>query len=76
MKDDVRTRKDFFAQTRSPDELAAGGARVTVYDNSPAQLGRDLEVATREGLAMPSTFFTEAGRSSTSAWKRAVECAG
>ena len=32
--------------------LAAAGARVTVYDNSPAQLGRDREVATREGLAI------------------------
>jgi SAM-dependent methyltransferase len=30
--------------------LAAAGARVTVLDNSPAQLGRDAEVARREGL--------------------------
>jgi len=30
--------------------LAAAGARVTVLDNSPAQLGRDREVAQREGL--------------------------
>ncbi len=30
--------------------LAAAGARVTVFDNSPAQLGRDREVAEREGL--------------------------
>ena len=30
--------------------FAAAGARVTVLDNSPAQLGRDREVAAREGL--------------------------
>ena len=30
--------------------LAAAGARVTVYDNSPRQLARDREVAEREGL--------------------------
>jgi SAM-dependent methyltransferase len=30
--------------------LAAAGARVTVYDNSPRQLDRDREVAAREGL--------------------------
>jgi SAM-dependent methyltransferase len=30
--------------------LAAAGAEVTVFDNSPAQLGRDREVAEREGL--------------------------
>lgn len=30
--------------------LAAAGARVTVFDNSPAQLARDREVAEREGL--------------------------
>lgn len=32
--------------------LAAAGARVTVLDNSPAQLARDLEVAEREGLVI------------------------
>jgi SAM-dependent methyltransferase len=32
--------------------LAAAGARVTVLDNSPAQLARDQEVAAREGLAL------------------------
>jgi SAM-dependent methyltransferase len=32
--------------------LAAAGAAVTVFDNSPRQLGRDEEVATREGLAI------------------------
>jgi len=32
--------------------LAAAGALVTVYDNSPAQLARDREVAVREGLAI------------------------
>ncbi len=32
--------------------LAAAGAAVTVFDNSPAQLGRDQEVAAREGLAV------------------------
>lgn len=32
--------------------LAAAGARVTVYDNSPAQLGRDREVARRDGLSI------------------------
>jgi len=30
--------------------LAAAGARVTVYDNSPAQLAQDRKVAEREGL--------------------------
>lgn len=30
--------------------LAAAGATVTVFDNSPKQLARDDEVATREGL--------------------------
>jgi SAM-dependent methyltransferase len=32
--------------------LAAAGATVTVLDNSPAQLGRDQEVAAREGLVI------------------------
>lgn len=32
--------------------FAAAGARVTVFDNSPAQLSRDREVAHREGLAL------------------------
>ena len=32
--------------------LAAAGADVTVFDNSPAQLARDEEVATRDGLAI------------------------
>ena len=32
--------------------LAATGADVTVFDNSPRQLGRDEEVAAREGLAI------------------------
>ncbi len=32
--------------------LAAAGAAVTVFDNSPRQLGRDREVADREGLAI------------------------
>ena len=32
--------------------LAAAGADVTVFDNSPAQLARDEEVAAREGLAL------------------------
>ena len=32
--------------------LAAAGAAVTVLDNSPRQLGRDQEVATREGLSV------------------------
>jgi SAM-dependent methyltransferase len=30
--------------------LAAAGAQVTVYDNSPRQLARDREVAARDGL--------------------------
>jgi SAM-dependent methyltransferase len=30
--------------------FAAAGARVTVFDNSPGQLGRDREVAERDGL--------------------------
>jgi SAM-dependent methyltransferase len=32
--------------------LAAAGATVTVFDNSPRQLARDEEVAAREGLAI------------------------
>lgn len=32
--------------------FAAAGARVTVFDNSPAQLERDREVASREGLTL------------------------
>jgi SAM-dependent methyltransferase len=32
--------------------LAAAGASVTVFDNSPRQLSRDQEVAAREGLAV------------------------
>lgn len=32
--------------------LAAAGARVTVYDNSPKQLAQDRLVAEREGLAL------------------------
>jgi SAM-dependent methyltransferase len=32
--------------------LAAVGARVTVYDNSPAQLAQDRRVAEREGLEL------------------------
>ena len=32
--------------------LAAAGARVTVFDNSPRQLARDQEVAAREGLVL------------------------
>jgi SAM-dependent methyltransferase len=32
--------------------LAAAGARVTVYDNAPAQLDRDRMVAQRDGLAI------------------------
>ena len=32
--------------------LSAAGAAVTVLDNSPRQLGRDQEVAAREGLAV------------------------
>jgi SAM-dependent methyltransferase len=32
--------------------LAAAGANVTVFDNSPAQLARDREVANREQLAI------------------------
>ena len=32
--------------------LAAAGASVTVFDNSPRQLGRDREVAQRDGLAI------------------------
>ena len=32
--------------------LAAAGARVTVFDNSPAQLDRDRSVAEREALAI------------------------
>jgi len=32
--------------------FAAAGARVTVFDNSPAQLGQDRRVAEREGLEL------------------------
>src|SRR6202020_729925 len=37
-----------------PADLA--GAAVTVFDNSPAQLGRDREVAAREGLAIATVL--------------------
>jgi SAM-dependent methyltransferase len=36
--------------------LAAAGAAVTVFDNSPRQLGRDQEVAAREGLAITTAL--------------------
>jgi SAM-dependent methyltransferase len=36
--------------------LAAAGAAVTVLDNSPRQLGRDQEVAAREGLAVATVL--------------------
>ena len=32
--------------------MAAAGAEVTIFDNSPAQLARDREVAEREGLTI------------------------
>ncbi len=32
--------------------LAAAGAQVTIFDNSPAQLGQDRMVAEREGLSL------------------------
>jgi SAM-dependent methyltransferase len=36
--------------------LAAAGARVTVFDNSPAQLGQDQMVAEREGLQIETVL--------------------
>ena len=36
--------------------LAAAGAEVTVFDNSPRQLARDEEVAAREGLAIATVL--------------------
>lgn len=36
--------------------LAAAGARVTVFDNSPRQLARDAEVAGREGLEIATVL--------------------
>ena len=36
--------------------LAAAGAAVTVFDNSPRQLGRDAEVAERDGLAVATVL--------------------
>ena len=36
--------------------LAAAGAQVTSYDNSPAQLDRDREVAAREGLSIQTVL--------------------
>ena len=36
--------------------LAAAGARVTVFDNSPAQLERDTQVAAREGLEIATVL--------------------
>jgi SAM-dependent methyltransferase len=36
--------------------LAAAGARVTVFDNSPRQLARDQEVAAREGLVLQTVL--------------------
>ncbi len=57
--------RDWFGELQGKDVLclacgggqqgpifAAAGAHVTVFDNSPAQLGRDREVAEREGLAL------------------------
>ncbi len=41
--------------------LAAAGAVVTSYDNSPAQLERDRQVAAREGLSI-STVLGDMGR--------------
>ena len=40
--------------------FAALGASVTVFDNSPRQLGRDREVAEREGLTKLSTVEGDA----------------
>ena len=36
--------------------LAAAGADVTVFDNSPRQLGRDEEVAARDGLTITTVL--------------------
>jgi SAM-dependent methyltransferase len=36
--------------------MAAAGATVTVFDNSPRQLARDQEVAAREGLAIETVL--------------------
>lgn len=36
--------------------LAAAGASVTVFDNSPRQLARDAEVAARDGLAVATVL--------------------
>jgi SAM-dependent methyltransferase len=36
--------------------LAAAGATVTVFDNSPAQLGRDEAVAARDGLTLTTVL--------------------
>ncbi len=36
--------------------LAAAGARVTVFDNSPRQLARDREVAERDGLELTTVL--------------------
>jgi SAM-dependent methyltransferase len=36
--------------------LAAAGAQVTVFDNSPRQLARDQEVATRDGLVLQTVL--------------------
>jgi len=36
--------------------LAAAGAVVTIFDNSPAQLERDRQVAEREGLALQTVL--------------------
>ncbi len=36
--------------------LAAAGARVTVFDNSPRQLARDQEVAARDGLVLQTVL--------------------
>jgi SAM-dependent methyltransferase len=36
--------------------LAAAGARVTVFDNSPAQLARDQMVASRDGLEITTVL--------------------
>ena len=61
--------RDWFPEIQSADVLclasgggqqgpilAAVGARVTVFDNSPRQLGQDRMVAEREGLAIETVL--------------------
>ncbi len=48
--------------------LAAAGAHVTVFDNSPAQLGRDEMVAERDGLEITTVLGDMRDLSAFASW--------